>query len=187
MTPLRRSERFERQANPARVVRSTATCARNSCDGTGTPEGDGGGPVCPTTRQTRPVAPRGVAGLRRWRRTECRTARPRAPGCGTSDNVHLVPYCARDLGERMRRSRRRAAAGPLDPRESLPPVARRGSQARISARTSTSSRRRSLRGGVRTEILLTVAIDSIAAGAHGSRAEDLMLGGRRSSPARRSA
>jgi hypothetical protein len=32
MTPLRRSERFERQQNPARVVRSTATCARNSRD-----------------------------------------------------------------------------------------------------------------------------------------------------------
>lgn len=32
MTPLRRSERFERRVNPARVVRSTATCGRNSRD-----------------------------------------------------------------------------------------------------------------------------------------------------------
>jgi hypothetical protein len=32
MTPLRRSERFERHANPARVVRRTATCVGNSRD-----------------------------------------------------------------------------------------------------------------------------------------------------------
>jgi hypothetical protein len=30
MTPLRRPERFERRLNPARVVRRTATCGRNS-------------------------------------------------------------------------------------------------------------------------------------------------------------
>jgi hypothetical protein len=39
MTPLHRPERFERYANPERVVRAAATRARNSLGRTATPGG----------------------------------------------------------------------------------------------------------------------------------------------------